>query len=86
MEVDRKAPLVICISPGINQRWDVSKKGFNEPLASFDTKEDAYTYATELTHSHEGATVLVEDEEGFSPLPVQDIPSQNERGDGVWPA
>jgi len=86
MEFDRKAPLVICISPGINRKWDVSKKGFDEPLASFDNKEDAYAYAAELTHSHEGATVLVEDEEGFSPLPVRDISPQDERGDGMRPA
>lgn len=71
MGFDQKGPLVICISPGLNGRWDVSEKGFEEPLASFDVKEDAYAYATELTKSKEGATVLVEDEEGFTPLSTQ---------------
>jgi hypothetical protein len=69
MGFDQKGAVVICVSPGIDGKWDVSEKGFEEPLASFDDKEDAYAYATELTRSREGATVLVEDEEGFSPLP-----------------
>jgi len=71
MSFDQQDSLVICISPGLNGRWDVSKKGDEEPLASFDEKEDAYAYATDLTKSKEGATVLVEDEEGFTPLPTQ---------------
>lgn len=71
MKRDQNEALVICISPGINGRWDVSKKGSEEPLASFDEKEDAYDYATKLTKSEQGATVLVEDEEGFSSLPLQ---------------
>lgn len=63
---------VICVSPGLVGRWDVSEKGSAVPLASFDEKEDAYAYATELKRSRENATVLVEDEEGFSPLPMPD--------------
>ena len=70
MGSEENATLVICVSPGLNGRWDVSEKGREEPLASFDVKEDAYAYATELTKSKQDATVLVEDEEGFSPLPV----------------
>jgi len=72
MGFDQKGTLVICVSPGLNGRWDVSEKGLEEPLASFDDKEDAYAYATELTKSQEDATVLVEDEDGFSPLPTDD--------------
>ena len=70
MGFDQKSALVICVSPGINDRWDVSEKGFEKPLASFDDKEDAYAYAIDLTRTREGATVLVEDEEGFYPLLV----------------
>jgi len=71
MGFDQKGAVVICISPGINGKWDVSEKGFEKPLASFDEKEDAYAYATDLSKTKEGSTVLVEDEEGFSPLPGQ---------------
>jgi hypothetical protein len=80
MGFDQKGAVVICVSPGINGKWDVSEKGFEKPLASFDDKEDAYAYATDLTKSKEGATVLVEDEEGFSPLSPQD--DKNKASDG----
>lgn len=83
MENDRNEALVICISPGINGRWDVSEKGSDAPLESFDVKEDAYAYAIELTRSKPDATVLVEDEEGFSPLPLRrDGGSAAERNSG----
>ena len=36
MGPEREATLVICVSPGLNGRWDVSEKGLEEPLASFD--------------------------------------------------
>ncbi|GAB3548529.1 hypothetical protein GCM10027343_29020 [Noviherbaspirillum agri] len=79
---DQQGSLVICVSPGLNQRWDVSEKGSEEPLASFDDKEDAYAYAIELTQSREGATVLVEDEEGFSPLALPDEQRVRQRRHG----
>jgi hypothetical protein len=82
---DQQGSLVICVSPGLNQRWDVSEKGSEEPLASFDDKEDAYAYAIELTKSREGATVLVEDEEGFTPLSLPDeqrVRQQRQDGTG----
>lgn len=69
MTPDRQPSLVICISPGIRGRWDVSEKGCEEPLASFDEKEDAYAYADELKKTNAAATVLVEDKEGFFPMP-----------------
>ncbi|NEX60480.1 hypothetical protein [Noviherbaspirillum galbum] len=83
MESGDNPMLVICISPGINDRWDVSEKGFEEPLASFYEKEDAYAYATALTRTRKNATVLLEDREGFSPLllpQVQDDVSSGDEG------
>lgn len=71
MEPECQEPTVICVSPGLRGRWDVSEKGYEEPLASFDDKEDAYAYATDLMKSRPGSAALVEDEEGFSLLPVQ---------------
>ncbi|HJV83369.1 DUF2188 domain-containing protein [Noviherbaspirillum sp.] len=87
MGFDEKDTVVICVSPGIKGKWDVSEKGFEEPLASFDDKEDAYAYATELMKSKENATVLVEDEDGFSLLPIPGQGSDardeaNRSGDG----
>jgi Uncharacterized protein conserved in bacteria (DUF2188) len=71
METECQEPIVICVSPGLRGRWDVSEKGYDEPLATFEDKEDAYAYATDLMRSRPGSAALVEDEEGFSPLPVQ---------------
>jgi len=68
MGFDQKGTVVICVSPGINGKWDVSEKGFDEPLASFDTKEDACAYANDLTKAKGGGPVLVEEGEGFSPM------------------
>lgn len=82
MEFSQTGSTVICVSPGINETWDVSEKGSEKPLASFDDKENAYAYATELTKSKEGATVLVEDEEGFSLLPRQHEGSRTLGGTG----
>jgi len=79
MEFDQKDTTVICVSPGLHGRWDVSEKGFDKPIASFDEKEDAYAYASDLTRSTPGATALVEDEEGFSPLPMHDNSSGMDR-------
>jgi hypothetical protein len=70
MGFKHQGTVVICVSPGINGKWDVSEKGAEAPLASFNDKEDAYAYAAELMKSKEDSTVLVEDEEGFSLLPV----------------
>lgn len=72
METDTLETTVICISPGLNDTWDISEKGGEQPIASFDEKEDAYAYASYLKTIQPGVTVLVEDDEGFSPLPVMD--------------
>jgi len=69
VETDTLETTVICISPGLNDTWDISEKGGEQPIASFDEKEDAYAYASYLKTIQPGVTVLVEDDEGFSPLP-----------------
>lgn len=52
--MNAKGDVVICISPGINGKWDGSEKGFEAPLASsFDDKEDAYAYATDLSKANQ---------------------------------
>jgi hypothetical protein len=86
MSFDQEDTLVICVSPGTNGRWVVSEKGFEKLLAWFNDKEDAYAYVKDLTKAKKGATtVLVEDEEGFSVLPLQTDGSQSlnaNRGNG----
>ncbi|WP_151636935.1 hypothetical protein [Noviherbaspirillum aerium] len=72
MQTDTLETTVICISPGLHDTWDISEKGGEQPIASFDEKEDAYAYASYLKTIQPGVTVLVEDDEGFSPLPIED--------------
>lgn len=72
VETDTLEMTVICISPGLNDTWDISEKGGEQPIASFDEKEDAYAYASYLRTLQPGVTILVEDDEGFSPLPAED--------------
>jgi hypothetical protein len=67
MEVERT--LLICVSPGLHGRWDVSEKGSEAPLASFNAKEEACAYAASLMEVRGETTVLVEDVEGFYALP-----------------
>ena len=71
MKFDQQDALVICICPGLNGRWDVAEKGWEEPMASFDEKEDAYAYAACLSRTRQDSTVLVEDDDGYSAMPPQ---------------
>lgn len=71
MRFEQQERLVIYVSPGLHGKWDVAEKGFDQPLASFNGKEDAYAYAAALRSATPGATALVEDDDGFSPLPMQ---------------
>lgn len=82
METDTLESTVICISPGLNGTWDISEKGGEQPIASFDEKEDAYAYASDLKAIQPGVTVLVEDDEGFSPLPTMDERRYGRNGTG----
>jgi hypothetical protein len=66
--LDPNDTLVICVSPGLRGKWDVSEKGFEVPIASFADMEEAYAFAAELTKSRKSAAVLLEDDDGFQPL------------------
>lgn len=82
VETDTLETTVICISPGLNDTWDISEKGGEQPIASFDEKEDAYAYASYLKTIQPGVTVLVEDDEGFSPLPTENERRYRRNGTG----
>lgn len=63
MGIDQKGAVVFRIARNQNNRWDVSESGFENPLATFDDKQDACDYANKLTETKEGATVQVIDED-----------------------
>jgi hypothetical protein len=62
MGFDQKGTVVIHVSQGEAGRWDVWEDDFENPLASFDDRQDACEYADKLTMAKEGATVVVVEE------------------------
>ena len=60
MGLDQKGDVVFRVSPGENSQWDVNEKGFDKPLASFDSEQDACSYANDLAKTREGSKVVVE--------------------------
>jgi len=60
MGLDQKGDVIFRVSRGANSQWDVSEKGFDKPLASFDSEMDACSYANDLAKTKEGSKVVVE--------------------------
>jgi hypothetical protein len=60
MGLDQKGDVVFRVSRGQNSQWDVSEKGFDRPLASFDSEKDACSYANDLAKTKQGSKVVVE--------------------------
>ena len=60
MGLDQKGNIVFRVSRGANSQWDVSEKGFDKPLASFDSEKDACSYANDLAKTKQGSKVVVE--------------------------
>jgi hypothetical protein len=60
MGFDQKGDVVFLVSPGENNQWDVSEKGLDKPLASFDSEQDACSYANDIAKTKQGSKVVVE--------------------------
>ncbi|MDB5854450.1 MAG: hypothetical protein JWR22_2491 [Herminiimonas sp.] len=71
MGFDQKGNVVLRVSPGADGRWDVNENDFEDPLASFDSRQEACDYANKMTMGKEGATVVVLDEGGAESQPTQ---------------
>lgn len=63
MGLDQKGDTVFRVARGENGQWDVNEKGFDKPLASFDSEEDACSYANDLAGTKQGSKVVVEGRE-----------------------
>jgi hypothetical protein len=74
MGLDQKGDIVFRVSCGENGQWEVNEKGFDKPLASFDSEKDACTYANDLAKTKQGSKVVVEAERltGRLSLPPHD--------------
>jgi hypothetical protein len=60
MGFDQKGDIVFRVSRAKNNKWDVSEKGFDKPLASFDSEKDACAYANDIAKTKHGSRVVVE--------------------------
>jgi hypothetical protein len=60
MGLDQKGDIVFRVSRGSGDKWDVSEKGFDKPLASFDSEKDASNYAYDIAATKKGSTVFIE--------------------------
>jgi len=60
MGFDQKGDLVFRVSQGSNSQWDVCEQGFDKPLASFASEQDANSYASDLAGTRKGSNVVVE--------------------------
>jgi hypothetical protein len=70
MGFDQRGASVFCVVPGEAGHWDVTEEGFDKPLASFDSTQDAQVYARDLAKTKDGSTVMVFDERGTQ-MPVE---------------
>lgn len=59
MGFDQKGDIVFRVCRGANSQWDVTEKGFDKPLASFDSESDACNYANDLAKTKQGSKVVV---------------------------
>ena len=57
MGFDQKGSTVFCVKQGKSGQWDVCEEGFDKPLASFNSPEDANKYARDLANTKEGSSV-----------------------------
>src|SRR3569832_1589294 len=74
MGIDQKGSVVFRVASGANGRWDVWVNDFEDPLASFDSKQDACDYANKLTMAKEGATVVVDEDMPATSLQGKNMP------------
>jgi hypothetical protein len=62
MNIDRPGVIVFRILRNESGGWDVMENDVDEALASFDDRQKACDYATRLSGTKEGSTVLMLDE------------------------
>lgn len=57
MGFDQKGAPVFCVTEGKGGEWHVSEEGFEKPLASFQSRDEAEEYARDIARTKEGSTV-----------------------------
>ena len=57
MGFDQKGTPVFNVSQAASGQWDVCEDGFEKPLASFNSEDDARKYAEDLASTKQGSQV-----------------------------
>ena len=57
MGFDQKGTPVFSVSQRASGQWDVCEEGFEQPLASFNSEEDARKYAKDIASTKQGSQV-----------------------------
>lgn len=57
MGFDQKGTLVFRVARDKTGVWNVQEEGYDQPLASFDTSEDAREYVLDIAKSKDGSIV-----------------------------
>lgn len=57
MGFDQKGQSVFRVVCNAQNKWDVIESGFDKPLATFNSKEEAQQYATGIAKGKEGSRV-----------------------------
>ena len=60
MGLDQRGDIVFKVARAQNGKWDVNEKGFDKPLATFESERDAYNYANDIAKTKQGSKVAVE--------------------------
>jgi Uncharacterized protein conserved in bacteria (DUF2188) len=62
MGFDQQGTVQFSVARGTSGQWHVFEQGFDEPLASFEGRDDAMEYANDLAQQKEGSRVVLADE------------------------
>jgi hypothetical protein len=63
MAFDQKGKSTFCVALGVNGLWEVSEEGFEKPIATFATLDEAEEYARDLAKTKGGdSTVKLPDD------------------------
>jgi hypothetical protein len=65
MGFDKQGSSVFCVARGASGQWEVSEEGFDKPLASFDSAEDASKYARDMSKVKLNSSVKIFDDQGI---------------------
>ncbi|MFZ6818700.1 DUF2188 domain-containing protein [Undibacterium sp. Ji22W] len=57
MEIDQKSGVLIQIRQVCDTQWEVNETGTQTPLGTFETRESAFDYATEISKSKPGSRI-----------------------------